>query len=97
MKMKKTPLAAAAVALLSSAIPYALELIALRRISASTFGVLMSSSPAIATAAGFVILQQHIGLLESIGIVLVIAASIGAVRMAPPPPTVAAVIEETPP
>lgn len=87
----------AAVALLSSAIPYALELIALRRISASTFGVLMSSSPAIATAAGFVILQQHIGLLEAIGIVLVIAASIGAVRMAPPPPTVAAVIEETPP
>lgn len=87
----------AAVALLSSAIPYALELIALRRISAPTFGVLMSSSPAIATAAGFVILQQHIGLLEAIGIVLVIAASIGAVRMAPPPPTVAAVIEETPP
>ena len=87
----------AAVALLSSAIPYALELIALRRISASTFGVLMSSSPALATAAGFVILQQQIGVLEAVGIVLVIIASVGAVRMAPPPPTVAAVIEETPP
>ncbi|MGV8885394.1 MAG: EamA family transporter [Microbacteriaceae bacterium] len=87
----------AAVALLSSAVPYALELIALRRISASTFGVLMSSSPAIATIAGFVILHQTIGLLEAIGIVVVITASIGAVRMAPPPPTVAAVIEETPP
>jgi len=44
-----------------------------------------------------VILQQQIGVLEAVGIVLVITASVGAVRMAPPPPTVAAVIEETPP
>jgi len=73
----------AAVALLSSAIPYALELIALRRVKAETFSVLMASSPAIATAAGFLILGQQIGWLQAAGIALVIAASVGAVRMAP--------------
>jgi len=73
----------AAVALLSSAIPYALELIALRRIKPETFSVLIASSPAIATAAGFVILGQQIGWLQAGGIALVIVASIGAVRMAP--------------
>jgi inner membrane transporter RhtA len=75
-----------AVAVLSSAIPYALELIALRRISAETFSVLIASSPAIATAAGFVILGQTIGWVQAVGIALVIAASIGAVRMAPRKP-----------
>ena len=75
-----------AVALLSSAIPYALELIALRRISAATFSVLIACSPAIATAAGFLILGQAIGWLQAVGIALVIAASIGAVRMAPRKP-----------
>lgn len=75
----------AAVALLSSAIPYALELIALRRMSAAAFSVLMSCAPAIATAAGFVILGQQIGWLQALGIALVIAASIGAVRSAPRP------------
>jgi inner membrane transporter RhtA len=71
-----------AVAVLSSTIPYALELIALRRISASAFSVLMSSSPAIAVAAGFIVLGQTIGWIQGAGIVLVIIASIGAVRSA---------------
>ncbi|MCY7411440.1 MAG: EamA family transporter [Salinibacterium sp.] len=71
-----------AVAVLSSTIPYALELIALRRISASAFSVLMSCSPAIATAAGFVVLGQTVGWIQAVGIVLVIIASIGAVRSA---------------
>jgi len=86
----------AAVAVLSSAIPYALELIALRSISAATFSVLMATSPALATTAGFLILQQHIGWLEAAGIALVIFASIGAVRMRDTKPAEAAVIEETP-
>ena len=74
-----------AVALLSSTIPYALELIALRRMAAEAFAVLVSASPAIAVGAGFFILGQEIGVVQAIGIVLVIVASIGAVRASPPP------------
>ena len=71
-----------AVAMLSSAIPYALELTALRRLSASAFSVLMSLAPAMATLAGVVLLGQLIGWIEGIGIALVIVASIGAVLAA---------------
>lgn len=72
----------AAVALLSSTIPYALELIALRRLAASAFAVLMSLAPATAAIAGWILLGQHMSALEVVGIGLVIAASIGAVRAA---------------
>jgi inner membrane transporter RhtA len=72
----------AAVAVLSSTIPYALELIALRRLAASAFAILMSLSPATASLAGLLILHQRLSWLEVVGIVLVIAASIGAVRAA---------------
>ncbi|ALJ18767.1 EamA family transporter [Microbacterium sp. No. 7] len=70
----------AAVALLSSTIPYALELIALRRLPASAFAVLMSLAPATAAIAGFVLLGQGMTWLEAAGIALVIVASMGAVR-----------------
>ncbi|WP_298943449.1 EamA family transporter [uncultured Microbacterium sp.] len=70
----------AAVAILSSTIPYALELIALRRLPASAFAILMSLAPATAALAGFVLLGQYLAWLELVGIALVIAASIGAVR-----------------
>lgn len=73
---------AAAVAVLSSAIPYALELMALRRLPAAAFAILMSLGPATASLAGFLLLGQHLSLLESAGIALVIVASIGAVRAA---------------
>lgn len=76
----------AAVALLSSTLPYALELIALRRLAASAFAILMSLAPATAALAGFVLLGQHLSWLEVGGIALVIAASIGAVRAARPSP-----------
>jgi inner membrane transporter RhtA len=72
----------AAVALLSSTIPYALELMALRRLPAAVFAILMSVSPATAALAGFVLLGQHLSVLELIGIVLVISASVGAVLAA---------------
>ncbi|MCK6066155.1 EamA family transporter [Microbacterium sp. EYE_512] len=71
---------AAAVAVLSSTIPYALELMALRRLPAAAFAILMSLGPATASIAGFFLLGQHLSLLEIAGIALVIAASIGAVR-----------------
>ncbi|NLP84750.1 EamA family transporter [Microbacterium sp. CFH 90308] len=70
----------AAVALLSSTIPYAFELVALRRLPAAAFAILMSLAPATAALAGFVFLGQHMTWLEVAGIALVITASIGAVR-----------------
>ncbi|GAA2547863.1 MULTISPECIES: EamA family transporter [Streptomyces] len=70
----------AAVALLSSVLPYTLELLALRRLPASTFAILMSLEPAIAATAGFLILDQALTATEAAAIALVIAASMGAVR-----------------
>jgi inner membrane transporter RhtA len=67
-----------AVALLSSAIPYSLELEALRRVPAKTFGVLMSLEPAVATLSGLVVLGQSLHALDLLAIALVVAASIGA-------------------
>lgn len=72
----------AAVALLSSTLPYAFELVALRKLPASAFAILMSLAPAIAALAGFVLLGQHLSWGELIGIALVVGASIGAVRAA---------------
>ncbi len=72
----------AAVALLSSTIPYTLELVALRRLPSATFSILMSLSPAIATTAGFLILGQTFTGVAFLAIGLVIAASIGAVLSA---------------
>jgi inner membrane transporter RhtA len=72
----------ATVALLSSTLPYAFELLALRRLPAATFSILMSLAPAIATMAGFVILGQEFTPVAAIAIALVIAASIGAVHSA---------------
>ena len=69
-----------AVAVLSSTIPYAFELIALRRLPEATFSILMSLAPAIAALAGLVILGQALTWVEGVAIALVIAASIGAVR-----------------
>ncbi len=70
----------AAVAVLSSTIPYALELIALRRLPAAVFAILMSLAPATAALAGWLLLGQQLAWLELVGIALVITASIGAVR-----------------
>ncbi|NEB75672.1 EamA family transporter, partial [Streptomyces sp. SID14478] len=70
----------AAIAVLSSVLPYTLELIALRRLPASTFAVMMSLEPAIAALAGFLVLSQALSLLQALAIALVIGASMGAVR-----------------
>ena len=74
-----------AVAMLSSAIPYSLELEALRRLPRPTFGVLMSLEPAIAATIGFIALGQDLAAREVLAIVLVVIASAGALRSAPPP------------
>jgi inner membrane transporter RhtA len=70
----------AAVALLSSAIPYSLELEALRRLRVGVFGVLMSLEPAIAALVGLAALQQGLAVAEVTGIVCVVAASAGVLR-----------------
>jgi inner membrane transporter RhtA len=78
-----------AVAVLSSAVPYGLELISLRRLPAATFSILLSLAPAIAALAGFVVLRQHLTPLGAVGIGCVVIASGGAVvaaaRRAGPP------------
>ncbi|MEV6169250.1 EamA family transporter [Streptomyces sp. NPDC051954] len=76
----KTLALGSAVAILSSVLPYTLELLALRRLPASTFAILMSLEPAIAATAGFLILHQSLSAMEAAAIALVIAASMGAVR-----------------
>lgn len=71
-----------AVAMLSSAIPYGLELLALRRLPAETFSILLSLAPALAAAAGFVVLHQALEGWDLLAIALVVVASMGAVRAA---------------
>ena len=75
-------LVGAGVAMLSSAIPYSLELEALRRLPAHVFGVLMSLEPGMAALAGFVVLGEVLGLREAVAIGLVVTASAGAARAA---------------
>lgn len=72
----------AAVGLLSSAIPYTLEVESLRRIAAPVFGVLMSLEPAVAALAGFLVLSQGMSARALLGIALVVGASVGASRRA---------------
>ena len=75
-----------AVAMLSSAIPYSLELEALRHLAASTFGVLMSLEPGVAALVGFIVLGQDLAATEVVAIGLVVAASAGALSTSAGPP-----------
>jgi inner membrane transporter RhtA len=63
-----------AVAVLSSAAPYTLEMIALRRLPRRVFGILVSASPAVAALAGFVVLGERLDGLQWLGIGLVMVA-----------------------
>ena len=71
-----------AVAILSSTVPYGLELFALRRLPAATFSILLSLAPALAAVAGVVILHQPLTILDAVAIGLVVIASMGAVSAA---------------
>ncbi|MGN6473762.1 MAG: EamA family transporter [Mycobacteriales bacterium] len=66
-----------AIAVLSSAVPYSLELAALRRLRAATFGVLMSLEPAMAALSGLVFLGQHLRAFEWVAVGCVMVASVG--------------------
>lgn len=65
------------VAVLSSVVPYSLELLALRRVTPRAFGVMMSLDPAVATAAGFAVLGQQLTAREWVALALVVAANMG--------------------
>lgn len=67
--------AASVVAMMSSVIPYALELEALRRIPAALFGVLLSLEPAVAALAGWVVLDEELLARQWAGIVVVVLAA----------------------
>ncbi len=73
------------IGLLSSVIPYWLELEALRRIPTSLFGVWMSVQPAVAALIGLAVLGQRLSLAEWSGIACVVAASAGAASAARAP------------
>jgi inner membrane transporter RhtA len=79
----------AAVGVLSSAIPYSLEIEALRRIAPPVFGVLMSLEPAAAALAGFLVLGQGLAARAVVGIALVVTASVGVSTRSTRPPIAA--------
>lgn len=68
---------ALAVAVLSSALPYTLEMYALRHIPARTFGVLMSGEPAIGALMGWLWLHETLSIPQWLGIASVMTASLG--------------------
>lgn len=66
------------VGILSSAIPYSLEMVALRNMTSQNFSVFMSMEPAVAALAGFLILAELLTLWQWLAILLVIVASLGS-------------------
>lgn len=66
------------VAVFSSALPYSLEMMALKRLPSHTFSILMSLEPAIATLMGWLFLQEILAPQESVGIGLIMLASFGS-------------------
>jgi inner membrane transporter RhtA len=77
--------ACAAIGLLGSTIPYALDQMALRRVSARAFSVLMSLHPAVGALVGFLVLDQGLSRQTVVAIALVVVASILAARSEPIP------------
>ncbi|GKW09918.1 threonine/homoserine exporter RhtA [Pectobacterium carotovorum subsp. carotovorum] len=67
-----------AVAILSTALPYSLEMVALTRLPARTFSTLMSMEPAIAALSGILFLGEHLSLIQWMALIFIIIASLGA-------------------
>jgi inner membrane transporter RhtA len=73
-------LAGLGLAILLPVIPFALEMLALRRLTTTAFGTLMSLEPAIALVVGLFVLSQTPGLVPAVGLLFVVAAGVGAER-----------------
>ncbi|MDR2223896.1 MAG: DMT family transporter [Flavobacteriaceae bacterium] len=67
----------AAVAVLSSALPFSLDLLALKQLPAKTFSILTSLQPAFAALSGLLFLREHLSFLQWISILCVVIASVG--------------------
>lgn len=79
---------ALAVAILSTALPYSLEIIALPKIPARTFGTLMSLEPAMAALSGMIFLNEHLTRMQWLALAAIITASIGATLTIKPKPQI---------
>lgn len=66
------------VAVLSSALPYSLEMISLKKMPPKTFGILMSLEPAIASLVGLIVLGESLSTIQWLAILCVIVASLGS-------------------
>lgn len=66
------------VAILSTALPYSLEMVALTRLPTRTFGTLMSMEPALAAVSGMIFLGETLTLTQTLSLMSIIAASIGS-------------------
>lgn len=66
-----------AVAVLSSGLPYSLELSAIKRVRASTYGVLLSIEPAVAAVMGLIILSQRLAAREIAAVIAIVVAAAG--------------------
>jgi len=75
-------LPAIGIAILSSALPYSLEMFVLKKMPARTFGVLMSLEPAIGALAGLVFLGERLSVTQWVAVGLIIAASVGSTASA---------------
>lgn len=75
------------IAVLSSVLPYSLELLALRRLRAQVFGILLSLEPAVAALAGFIVLDQRLAALQLMGMACVVCASASVTRGGATPPS----------
>ena len=79
-------LQALALGLLSPLLPYALEMHALRRLTTAAFGTLMAVEPALAVLVGLLVLGQDPHPAQAVGVLLVVAAGVGAERAGSRPP-----------
>lgn len=77
---------AAGVAVLSSALPYSLEMIAMTRLPTRTFSALLSLEPAVAALVAVALLNEHLGLLQWLAIVAIVIAAAGTALGARTPP-----------
>ena len=82
MLVPTTLAAGLGVALLSSAVPYSLEMAALRRMPRHVFGILVSATPAVGAACGAIVLGERLGALQWLAIACIIGASAGGAATA---------------